>query len=94
MTDKKKPRLVNILDIKKLAEAGEIQVYSEDSPPPDPPERVKGHITTEHTVWCGNCTEWLQISGSMAECVAMFRAYGWIRTRKDGWLCPGCKHDK
>ena len=50
----------------------------------------KGRITTEFTVWC-RCECWSQIScKARSYAIKAFKASGWKRTNKHGWLCPGC----
>lgn len=50
---------------------------------------MKGHITTEFTVWCGKCTEWFQDSyPSLAIAKKGFKKLGWVDTKEHGWLCP------
>ena len=70
-------------DIKRLVQAGFEEPEFNDYP---------GYISTEHTVWCGGCTEWRSESSRTKTIMAkMMRREGWICTKNHGWLCPECK---
>lgn len=50
-----------------------------------------GFISTEHTVWCGNCMKWEQVSTSRQQFAEkQFRQNGWRKTKKRGWVCKEC----
>jgi len=51
----------------------------------------KGHISVQHTVWCGVCNRWEQHDGPKKECVDEWKREGWRRSRKFGWVCPACR---
>ena len=49
-----------------------------------------GTITTQYTIWCGNCLHWDTVSGSKKTAAAEeFRRSGWGKSRGK-WLCPDC----
>lgn len=50
----------------------------------------KGHMSVEHTVWCGGCQKWAQYPGSKTECAKQAKHDGWKLTRKRAWLCSRC----
>lgn len=52
---------------------------------------MPGTISTERTVWCGECSEWLQLSArTLLGFKTAIRAKGWkIRARR--WCCPACQ---
>lgn len=59
-----------------------------DSRPSQPLPHPHGRMTTEHTVWCAWCFEWLQLAGTAAQVAEQARRQnGWRKSRK-GWLCP------
>ncbi len=51
---------------------------------------MKGKISVEYTVWCGQCPVW-NFVGTDTKKIAATRAKraGWKHT-KDGWLCKDC----
>lgn len=50
---------------------------------------MKGYISTEKTVWCGLCDNWMQESISTTSRMAKrARSRGWKYTRAHGWVCP------
>jgi hypothetical protein len=52
---------------------------------------IKGRIGTYLTVWCGLCTNWLEVvSNTKRKAGSEARHRGWVWTRAYGWLCPGC----
>lgn len=55
---------------------------------------IKGAITTQFTIWCGNCGEWDQISDSLKGAKQDFALLGWKNTHKHGWLCLECYRDR
>ena len=49
-----------------------------------------GNITTEHTVWCGTCEEWVEIcEHTMKRTIESARRDGWKKV-KGLWTCPKC----
>lgn len=51
---------------------------------------MRGHISTEFTVWCGLCDEWLQESApTKTVATKLFKARGWKNTKANGWVCNG-----
>jgi len=49
-----------------------------------------GYISTEHTVWCGDCVTWLQMSQpKMAGMIRAIKESGWKKI-KGSWTCPDC----
>ncbi len=50
----------------------------------------KGIMTEEHTVWCGICPEWKQISGNRRQVSCKAEGMGWRNDKARGWLCPEC----
>jgi hypothetical protein len=49
-----------------------------------------GKITTEHTIWCGICEEWVQLPISTKRAMqAAARRDGW-RQVGGRWVCPEC----
>jgi hypothetical protein len=50
---------------------------------------VAGMMTTQQTVWCGNCHTWDSVSGNRKSATEEFRRIGW-RDSSRQWLCPNC----
>ena len=50
-----------------------------------------GRITTEYTVWCSQCVEWLQEAGyrRKASVTKYFQSLGWKKI-KGKFVCPNC----
>lgn len=54
-------------------------------------EDPKGSISTEHTVWCGDCVKWVQMAiGHMPSFKQAIKKEGWKNTKARGWLCRKC----
>jgi hypothetical protein len=54
----------------------------------------KGYISTEHTLWCGNCAHWVSESSDTKAVMAFYgRKRGWKKTKEMGWVCPSCAKD-
>lgn len=51
---------------------------------------AKGYAVRGYTVWCGECGNWDQVSGSLKSCEKLWKKNGWTKTRRWGWLCPEC----
>lgn len=52
---------------------------------------MKGKITKHLTVWCATCEEWDYLdSTTLRFAYREAKEYGWIFTKKYGWLCPDC----
>jgi hypothetical protein len=59
----------------------------------DPPKSgTKGIITTTRTVWCADCTDWLQATENAGakRAESEWMGHGWVWTKKLGWVCPEC----
>jgi hypothetical protein len=55
----------------------------------------RGHITREHTMWCGVCGNWEQVAEPTKGIAAKwFRRAGWKNTKENGWTCPTCLQQK
>ena len=57
-------------------------------------EITKGEIRTRKEIWCGvcGCWEYLEHCGRGCFVIAEAKEKGWKRTRKYGWVCPGCSY--
>lgn len=53
--------------------------------------RPRGHMSTDITVWCGTCDQFLQTDYSTkADAKWQANQEGWRYSSKFGWLCPEC----
>lgn len=50
-----------------------------------------GFISQQHTIWCGICPEWDQLSGAKKDCLRAWLMAGWERNKTAGYICPKCK---
>lgn len=51
----------------------------------------KGHVSREHTAWCGGCVLWERAAVRTATAMSrILRKAGWKKTKAHGWLCPTC----
>jgi hypothetical protein len=51
----------------------------------------KGHITREHTIWCGGCAQWTtEAVDTRAALAKISRKRGWKKTKDHGWVCHAC----
>lgn len=48
-----------------------------------------GMMTTQQTVWCGNCHFWDSLSGSKSSVTKEMLKTGWSKSNGK-WLCPNC----
>ena len=54
--------------------------------------KALGTITTEFTVWCGECSAWYQVQApSKRYAIKLFKETKWKKTREHGWLCSVCQ---
>ncbi len=52
---------------------------------------IKGHISTEHTVWCGRCPNWeLLAEHTVRSMISAVKSIRWKTHKTWGWLCPYC----
>lgn len=50
-----------------------------------------GHISREHTIWCGNCSRWERVARRTIPQVKKWaKVNGWKMTKATGWTCPAC----
>lgn len=49
-----------------------------------------GHITREHTAWCGGCAYWQTFASYLKrDVIDKMKVQGW-RKRNGKWHCPDC----
>jgi len=87
------PRLINILEEEVTehlkAHMEDVAAMIADGSIYEMPDNY-GALELSHTVWCGRCGTWDQISGKKSYCAKMFKKDGWTTTRIKGWRCPQC----
>lgn len=55
-----------------------------------PKETYWGKVTSDVTVWCGECGHWQEEEATKQIAVARFKEDGWRQHKRLGWLCPEC----
>ena len=51
----------------------------------------RGYINRQHTIWCGICSNWEQVSEHRkSSAIKAFRGLGWKYTKACGYVCPDC----
>ena len=56
---------------------------------------MRGHISKEHTAWCGRCSDWHQFATSrISEFKKEIQKLGWVQSSTSGWLCPQCARER